>query len=159
MKLSTWLAVLAPLLAASTGCTATGTGFGSAPSGGSEVRFSWKSSDPVTGTIDATLSDGDTFSGTFFQITSDTQVDTLGPLWYGWGPRGYYRGEWALWDSGPDFIKHYSGKVAANLAASDGKHMRCMFRLIHPASGMSGGGQGHCQLPDGKTIEAIFPRA
>jgi putative hemolysin len=30
---------------------------------------------------------------------------------------------------------------------------------VQPSSGMAGGGQGDCQLPDGKTIEASFPRA
>jgi hypothetical protein len=56
-------------------------------------------------------------------------------------------------------VTHYSGKVVANLAASDGKHMRCTFRLVHPDGGMSGGGTGQCQMPDGKTIDANFPAA
>jgi len=35
-----------------------------------------------------TVSDGNTFTGQFFQITSDTTVDNLGPLWDGWGGYG-----------------------------------------------------------------------
>jgi putative hemolysin len=30
---------------------------------------------------------------------------------------------------------------------------------VHPSNGMAGGGEGDCQLPDGKTIDASFPGA
>jgi hypothetical protein len=106
----------------------------------------------------ATESDGKTFSGQFFQITSDTTVDTLGPLWAGWGP-GWRRNGWYDWNAGPEFVTHYSGRVVANLATPDGAHMRCKFQLIHPSDGMAGGGRGACQMPDGNTIDATFPKA
>jgi hypothetical protein len=146
------------LIALGAGCTTTGAGFGSAPSGASPVSFNWTSSDPVSGSMTATESDGKTFSGQFFQITSDTTVDTLGPLWAGWGP-GWRRGGWYDWNAGPEFVTHYSGRVVANLATPDGAHMRCRFQLIHPSDGMTGGGRGACQMPDGNTIDATFPKA
>ena len=145
------------LVALVTGCTTMGTGFGSTAAGTDPVNFSWKSSGSVSGTMDATASNI-TYAGQFFQITSDTTADSLGPLWNGWGP-GWRRGGWAYWDAGPEFVTHYSGKVVANLTAPDGKHMRCTFRLVHPDGGMSGGGTGQCQMPDGKTIDANFPAA
>jgi hypothetical protein len=37
--------------------------------------------------------------------------------------------------------------------------MRCRFDLNDPPSGMSGGGQGKCQVAGGATIDAVFPRA
>jgi hypothetical protein len=43
------------------------------------------------------------------------------------------------------------------LAAPNGTHMRCQFRLVHPADGMNGGGIGQCQLPDRATIDANLP--
>ena len=146
------------LIALSAGCTTTGTGFGSTPSGANHVSFNWTSSDPVSGSMTATESDGKTFSGQFFQITSDTTVDTLGPLWAGWGP-GWRRGGWYDWNAGPEFVTRYSGRVVANLAMPDGAHMRCRFQLIHPSDGMAGGGRGACQMPDGNTIDATFPKA
>ena len=76
------------LLALAAGCTTMGTGFGSTAPGKNPVNFSWKSSDSVSGSMNATLSDGKTFTGQFFQITSDTTVDNLGPLWAGWGGYG-----------------------------------------------------------------------
>jgi hypothetical protein len=152
------LIVALPLLAVlAAGCTTMGTGFGSTATGADHVNFSWKSSNSVSGTMNATLSDGKTYTGQFFQITSDTTVDNLGPLWAGWGPG--WRGDWGYWSAGPEFITHYSGRVLANLGTPDGQHMRCKFQLVHPSDGMAGGGHGQCQLPDGKTIDATFPTA
>jgi hypothetical protein len=149
-----------PLLAAlAAGCTTMGTGFGSTVSGADPVTFSWKSSDSVSGTMSATLADGREYSGQFFEITRDTRVDNLGPLWTGWSPgwRGF--GGFDYWDAGPSFVTHYSGRVVANLGTPSGAHMRCKFQLAHPPEGMAGGGRGQCQMPDGKTIDATFPTA
>jgi len=148
--------LLAVIVAA--GCTTTGTGSGSTASGADRVSFSWKSSDSVSGTMTATLADGKTYTGQFLQITRDTTVDDLGPLWVGWGP-GSRRGGWYDWDAGPEFVTHYSGRVVANLSTPDYAHMRCRFQLVHPEEGMAGGGQGECQMPDGLTIDADFPHA
>ena len=145
------------------GCTTMGTGTGSTPSGGSPTVFSWESADGVTGTMSATMSGGQTYSGQYFQITKDTTVDSIAPLWVGgwggWGGRGGWG--WGGWgaDPSPDFITHYSGRVVANLAQPSGAHMRCQFRLAIPDEGMNGGGLGQCQLPDGTTIDANFPKS
>jgi hypothetical protein len=152
-------AVMLPLLVAmAAGCTTMGTGTGSTPSGANAATFNWKSSDGVSGTINATLPGGKTYSGQYFQITKDTTVDSIGPLWAGWGGRGGRA--WGYWgvDSSPDFITHYTGRVVANLAEPSGAHMRCQFQLVHPSDGMNGGGLGQCQMPDGTSIDANFPR-
>jgi hypothetical protein len=151
--------MILPLLAiVAAGCTTMGTGFGSAPSGASPTTFSWKSSDGVSGTMNATMSDGTIYSGQYFQITRQTTVDSVVPLWEGWHS-GW--GGAANWDAGPSpaFITHYSGRVVANLASPNAIHMRCKFQLANPSNGMAGGGTGQCQLPDGKTIDASFPTA
>src|SRR5690242_3748503 len=102
-----------PLLLVAAGCTTMGAGTGSTPSGAEPVDFSWKSSDSVSGTMSASLSDGTTYSGQFFQVTRDTTVDTLSPLWTGWG-RGRRGFGWDDWGAGPGFITHYTGRVVAN---------------------------------------------
>lgn len=137
-------------------CTTTGTGTGTARGSALAAQFTWQSKDDRSGTMEAALSDGAHYGGQYFQITSDTRVEQIGPLWSGWH-RGW-RG-WRDWDSEPNnaFVTHYSGRVMANLAGVDGQHMRCNFRLVHPSSGMAGGGQGQCQLPSGQTIDATFP--
>ena len=147
-----WLAVLA-----AAGCTTLGVGTGATVSGADPVNFSWKSSDSVSGTMTATTPDGTTYSGQFFQVTRDTTVDSLGPLWTGWGRWGGFG--WDDWAAGPSFVTHYTGRVVANLTTPSGAHMRCKFQLAYPDRGMAGGGHGECQMPDGKTIDATFPVA
>ena len=146
---------LLAMMGAVAACTTMGTGVGNARNGGDvNANFAWKSTDDRTGTLTANLSNGDSFSGPFFQVTQDTRVETLAPLWNGWGRpwRGRY------WGPYPDsaFVTHYSGRVVANLADGAGEHMRCHFTLMHPQNGMAGGGAGECQLPSGQTIDATF---
>src|SRR4051812_33286684 len=68
------------------GCTTMGPGFGTTATGTSAMTFNWKSSDAISGSMPATATDGKSYSGEFFQVTSETTVDNLGPLWAGWGP-------------------------------------------------------------------------
>ena len=158
MTIRKWqLAAVAAATLAVTACATTGTGVGETRGGGPSVRFDWKAEGAVKGQMTATFPDGKSYTGQLFQITSDTRVDEMGPLWAGW--RGRRFGGWGYWDAGPEFITHYSGRVVANLSDPNGDHMRCNFRLVKPASGMAGGGQGKCQLPDKRTIDATFPSA
>lgn len=124
------------------------------------VAFTWQSSDDDSGGITATFGSGRVFKGEYFQITSDTRVDRLDPLWDGWG-EPYRRGDWRYWDRDEEsgFYKTYSGRVLANLRAEDGERMRCRFSLISPSRGMAGGGEGRCQLSESsREINAEFPR-
>jgi hypothetical protein len=151
-----------PLLAVlAAGCTTMGTGFGATSSGAMPITFNWKSSDSISGTMSATASDGKMYSGQFFEITKDTTVDNVAPLWSGWNPGWGGRDGWYYWDAtpSPSFVTHYSGRVVANLRAPSGEHMRCKFELAHPSDGMVDGGSGQCQMPDGTTIDATFPSA
>jgi hypothetical protein len=153
------LALLPALaLLAAGGCATSGAGYGQARSGGSGVVFQWNAHDDVSGTMTARLADGRNFSGQYFQITSETRSNRIAPLWDGWHTHWY---GWPYWepDLATDFVRHYTGKVVANLQADNGQHMRCRFRLIHPSNGMAGGGEGQCPTPDGETIDATFPKA
>jgi hypothetical protein len=157
MRHSTAILALPLLAVLTTGCATSGAGAGATLSGADLVTFSWKSSDSVSGTMTATTPEGTAYTGRFFQVTRDTTVDSLGPLWTGrgrWGGLG-----WDDWSAGPSFITHYTGKVVANLGAPSGAHMRCKFQLVYPSQGRAGGGHGRCQMPDGKTIDATFPAA
>jgi hypothetical protein len=81
IQVRSWIASVIATIAA--GCTTMGTGTGSTPSGGSPTVFSWQSSNGVSGTMTATLPGGKTYSGQYFQITKDTTVDSISPLWVG----------------------------------------------------------------------------
>lgn len=150
---------LAACLLALTACTTTGMGGGQiATAGGPElpVAFSWKSADGgISGSMTASLP-GAQFQGRFFQITQHTRSEVLTPLWTHWR-HGWY--DWPYWGSYPttQFITHYSGKVVATLESNDQQRMRCRFHMVDPSQGMSGGGEGECQLSDGRAIKASFP--
>ncbi len=145
------------------GCTTTGMGRGEMTDKGKPtepVLFSWKSTDGgLSGSMVATLPDA-TYTGKFFQITRQTQRETLAPLWNGWNA-GWY--DWPYWSQpypatydATQFITYYSGKVVANLETNGGQRMRCRFHLANPTSGMADGGQGECQLSGGRIINATF---
>ena len=149
---ATVLAAAAWALAA---CTTSGIGQGASPSGALTATFAWEAEGPTRGAMTAMLSTGETYRGPFFQITRETRIEELHPLWVGWAGRGRWH-RWGAW--GPEEFRatQYTGRVLANLAGPRGQ-MRCNFRLIRPSSGMAGGGAGRCQLPDGAIIHADFP--
>jgi hypothetical protein len=142
-------------------CTTLGTGTGSTSPGDQPVKFSWISKDgSVTGTMSATLANGTAFSGPYLELTQEAQTTQLSPMWSGWSPG------WRDWGYGGFMgypmdanTTNYSGKVVANLQGPSAGRMRCRFNLNDPSSGMSGGGQGKCQIAGGAEIDAVFPRA
>lgn len=115
------------------------------------------------GTITATLPNGETFSGRYLQVTSDSRAETLDPYWSNWGvawtswgpwPDDY--GPWIVGEDLPTFVRNYSGKVIATLLGDRGGRMRCRFRLADPQQGMSKGGVGECEVSGGGKISAEF---
>lgn len=161
LQLGASVAALSLVLAA---CTSTGTGGGRLTGEGAQeapVAFSWISTDGgMSGTMTASGPDM-AFSGRFFQITRQTRGEVLNPLWMHWNS-GW--SDWPYW--GPasaqpypatQFITYYSGKVVATLESAGDQRMRCRFHLVAPARGMSGGGEGECQLNGGRTVQAVFP--
>jgi hypothetical protein len=148
------------LCAALISCRSTGQGTGESRTGDVNVNFEWEQSQPTSGTLKATVTKpggvAETYEGKFYQITRDTQIQTIGGLWEPWYP-GW--GGWDYWGPEPQdsFVEHFSGHVVANLAGPDGQRMRCQFQLNRSGEGMKGGGQGQCQLPSGQTINAEFP--
>jgi len=138
-----------------------GTGSGNVRGTQKPVAFTWQSGGNDSGDITATFASGRVFKGRYFQITHDTRVDRLDPLWDGWSHTSRH-GDWRYWDddaSSREFVKTYDGRVVANLQAENGEYMRCRFNLISPQRGMAGGGEGRCQLSESdREINADFPR-
>ena len=163
MKTTRLLAALLVSIGVISACTTTGTGGGqmSGPDAGeAPVAFQWVSKDGgITGNMTATLP-GAIYTGRFFQITQQTRSESLEPLWAHWH-NGWY--DWPYW-GGPmttpypitRFVTHYSGKVVATLDTEGKPRMRCRFHLADPARGMAGGGEGECQLTDGRVVQAVF---
>jgi hypothetical protein len=132
-----------------------GVGTGESANGKVSASIVWTQEGGTSGTMTANISDGQSYQGSFFEVTSETNVDELGPIWTGWEGRRNWAG-WDDWGPNESFSTHYTGKVLANLQGPKG-YMRCRFTLASPSSGMDGGGLGRCQLPDGTIINAQFP--
>jgi hypothetical protein len=140
-------------------CTTTGIGSGALAPGNTPVAFSWTSKDGGnTGTMSASLGQDGTYTGPFLQVTSTMQTQGDESLWAG-SQGGLANSDY--WDEFPGitFTTTYSGKVVANLRGPDAQHLRCSFDLNSPPAGMEGGGQGQCQLGNGRTVGAVFPRS
>lgn len=141
-------------------CTTMGTGTGSTSSDGQAVSFGWTSKDGgVTGTMSATLADGTAFTGPYLEITSTTNSTQFYPMWSEWTPWWSDWGYGGFDDGIVQVVTNYTGKVVANLSGSGSQRMRCTFDLNDPRAGMGGGGLGKCQLANGTTVDATFPRA
>lgn len=139
-------------------CATSGIGVGYSHHDGVQANFAWHSNDNVHGTMKAVLINGDAYEGPYFQITRETEINSLTPLWFGWNGRSRWHG-WDGWGPGISTATTYTPRVLANLARASGERMRCRFTLSRPAEGMAGGGLGRCQLPDGTVIYAEFPRS
>lgn len=138
------------------GCATRGVGEGySTAAPGLTATFTWTSMDGVRGDMTALLSSGQRYDGRFFQITRETRIDDIQPLWSGWEQRSRWPG-WPDQGAWSSVATSYSGKVLANLKSASGEHMRCRFALSRPSSGMSGGGFGQCQRTDGAVVYAEF---
>jgi len=141
-------------------CTSMGSGSGFVAPGNEPVNFSWKSDDGggTSGRMSATLADGRVFSGDYLEITRQAASNELDPLWNGWdrGMSGGLLTEEEMPAFGSSTL--YSGRVLAKLRSADGERMTCRFHLTIPSQGIGGGGQGKCDLKDGRSVDASLPR-
>jgi hypothetical protein len=118
---------------------------GESHSGDIKATFTWEQSAPTSGTLRATVtkpgSAPEAYEGKFYQMTRDTQINTIADLWSPWYPG--WRG-WAFWGPEPEepFVAHYTGHVVANLAGPDGQRMRCQLELLRSGEGDEGRGWG-----------------
>ena len=75
------------------GCKSTGQGMGESTAGNTKATFTWEESGPTSGKLKATLTTPggtqETYEGKFYQITTDTHVQTISDLWQPWYP-GWY---------------------------------------------------------------------
>src|SRR4029078_7338702 len=86
-----------------------GTGSGNVRGTSKPVAFTWQSEDNTSGDMTATFGSGRVFHGRYFQITHDTRVDRLDPLWDGWSHTSRH-GDWRYWDddaSSREFVQNY----------------------------------------------------
>ena len=166
MMISTRILAVGMAAFAVGGCVASGpiTARITRPDSGATVLMHYRSQRFTNnGTLTATMPDGEQFTGSYLQVTSDTSGEALDPYWGGWGtgwdgwePWTDDYGPWIAGADVPTFIRNYSGKVIAVLTGDRGGRMRCRFRLAEPDEGMSGGGLGECETKGAQRIDATF---
>src|SRR3954465_8167629 len=71
------------LAALAAGCTTMGVGTGQSTTDNVTATFDWTETGGTRGTMIANLSSGQTFQGSFFQVTQESSVNDYGPLWTG----------------------------------------------------------------------------
>ena len=136
------LLALSVLLAA-----CSGTMKGRVQQGDESVNFQFEDTGIGHGTLSAAFSGGETFKGRFADESSSgfiTTFDTEGPK-----ATIVHREEF-------EAIESYSGNVEAILFGNQGRTMRCKFRPVNSFMGLPSGGEGRCQISDGRVIDVRF---
>jgi predicted small secreted protein len=125
----------------------SGTMKGKVQQGGESVDFQFEDTGFGTGKLRTTLSDGETFKGRFAEESSSgfvTGFDTEG------------KGATIVHPEEFEAVESYSGNTEAILFGSKGHTMRCKFRANNSFRGLPSGGEGRCQVSDGRVIDVQF---
>ena len=122
----------------------SGTMKGMVQQGGESVNFQFEETGIGHGKLTATLSDGETFKGRFAEESSSgfvTGFDTSGTI---------------VRKEAFEAVESYSGNIEAILFGNKGHTMRCKFRADNSLMGLPSGGEGRCQVSDGRVIDVQF---
>jgi len=125
----------------------SGTMKGMVQQGGESVDFQFEETGIGHGKLRATLSDGETFKGRFADEASSgyvTGFDTEGT------------GATIVHREAFEAVESYSGNIEAILFGNKGHTMRCKFRADISLMGLASGGEGRCQVSDGRVIDVQF---
>ena len=113
-----------------------------------------------SGTLAATMPDGEQFKGTYQVIRAGTPRSALPAAWTGDEPiqrQGEIDGTY--WAAGADhlaFVRTHQDKAIGTLTGDRDSTMLCRFDLLDASAGMGGGGSGTCQTSRGAKITAQF---
>ena len=125
----------------------SGTMKGMVQQGDGSVNFQFEDTGIGHGKLSATISDGETFKGRFADEASSgyvTGFDTEG------------RGAIIVHPEEFEAVESYSGNIEAILFGNKGHTMRCKFRANNSLLGLPSGGEGRCEVSDGRVIDVQF---
>lgn len=125
----------------------SGTMKGMVQQGGESVNFQFEDTGIGNGTLRTTLSDGETFKGKYADESSSgfvTGFDTEGTE------------ATIVHREAFEAVESYSGNIDAVLFGNKGHTMRCKFRVRNSLRGLPSGGEGRCQVSDGRVIDVQF---
>jgi len=125
----------------------SGTMKGMVQQGGGSVNFQFEETGIGHGNLRATLSNGETFKGRFADEASSgfvTGFDTEGT------------GATIVHKEAFEAVQSYPANIEAILFGNKGHTMVCRFRADNSVRGLPGGGEGRCQISDGRVIDVQF---
>ena len=125
----------------------SGTMKGVVQQGGGSVNFQFEETGIGHGNMRATLSDGESFKGRFADEAASgfvTGFDTEGPS------------ATIVRKEAFEALQSYSGNFEAILFGNKGHTMLCKFRAGNSLRGLPSGGEGRCQISDGRVIDVQF---
>lgn len=125
----------------------SGTMKGMVQQGGGSVHFQFEDTGIGHGKLRATLSDGEAFKGRFADEASSgyvTEFDTEGT------------GATIVHKEAFKAVESYSGNIEAILFGNKGHTMRCKFHANNSFMGLPSGGEGRCEVSDGRVIDVQF---
>jgi len=102
-----------------------------------------------SGYMAITLPNGESFNGPYARIGTAASVAPAFDIDFSVVDWGQNADEWT-------FDQKETDKVVALLQGSRGGKMRCRFRLLYAAGGMSDGGTGECHATTGEKIDVKF---
>ena len=112
--------------------------------GGKPVQFAYQEGMFDSGTITATLPDGEVFTGKFVNKNSEANFG----MW-GANSNGVFGG-------GGGSGTTYSGEMLATLLGNKGHTMQCVFTPNGTGLSLVKSGVGKCEVSDGRKIDVIF---
>ena len=125
----------------------SGTMKGVVQQGGESVNFQFEDTGFGYGKLRTTLPDGETFEGKFAEEASSGYIT-------GFNATG--TGATIMRGSTFEAVESYSGNIEAILFGNKGHTMRCKFRSDISLMGLASGGEGRCQVSDGRVIDVQF---
>jgi predicted small secreted protein len=114
---------------------------------GGSVDFQFEDTGSGHGKLRTTLPDGETFEGKFAEEASSgyiTGFDATGT------------GATIVRGSTFEAVESYPGNIEAALFGRKGHAMKCKFRANNSFIGLPSGGEGKCQVSDGRVIDVQF---
>ena len=125
----------------------SGTMKGVVQQGGESVNFQFEDTGSGYGKLRTTLPDGETFEGKYAEEASSGYITGFDAT-----------GTGATIARGSTFeaLESYPGNVEAALFGRKGHAMKCRFRANNSFIGLPSGGEGRCQVSDGRVIDVQF---
>ena len=117
------------------------------------VDFQFRDTGFGHGRLFARIGDGESFEGEFVEMANARRCPDREPVA---GPATGNAPAMTRKRPEPVSVEDCAEEIEAELSGTQGHSMRCRCRLRDAVLGLSGGGQGVCEVSDGRVIDVRF---